>query len=211
MKINNQESLILEACVDSLDSAISAVHRGAHRLELCADLHLDGTTPSADLIRSVLNVVEVPVKVMIRPRGGDFVYSDTEFQQMLDTIEDVKRLGVYGIVTGILNEDNTLDMDRIALLAQTTVPLPMTVHKCIDLVPDIFQAIEDLEAIPGVLSILSSGQAATAWEGRKTLKQMQIVCGHRFSLIVAGKVTPANLMSLAEITGAMEYHGRWLP
>ncbi|HLF64850.1 MAG TPA: copper homeostasis protein CutC [Saprospiraceae bacterium] len=201
-------TIILEACVDSVESAASAEAHGAHRLELCANLHLDGTTPDSDLIRLVISSVQIPVKVMIRPRGGDFVYSEAEFKEMLDAIEVCKTLGVPEIVSGILRKDNTLDVDRLKILAQTAHPLPVTIHKCIDLVPDVFEAIEELKQIHGVRSILSSGQASTASQGAGMLKKMLLACGERLTLIVAGKVTQQILPELIVTLDATEYHGR---
>lgn len=207
--MDNRESRITkEACVDSIEGAVHAETVGAHRLELCSNLHLDGTTPDVDLIREVLSQVRIPVKVMIRPRGGDFVYTDKEFDEMLQSIHDCKTLGVAEIITGVLKKDNTLDIERIDALARTSQPLKVTIHKCIDLVPDVFEAIEQLKEIRGVTSILSSGQAATAMEGAELLQQIHIACADRLTVIVAGKVTHDNLDQLHDLIGASEYHGR---
>lgn len=200
--------LLLEACVDSAQSAKHAEEYGAHRLELCGELHLDGTTPGVELIQEVLNTVQIPVKVMVRPRGGDFVYSDDAFQEMLDAISSCKALGISEIATGILKGDKTLDIGRIEKLAQHAAPIKLTIHKCIDLVPDMMHEIRALKQISGVTSILSSGQAPTALLGADLLKQMQEECGENLTLIVAGKVTPANLKELRQLTGAREFHGR---
>ena len=200
--------IFLEACVDSVESAVRAAHQGAHRLELCANLHLDGTTPEEDQIRAVLRAVEIPVKVMIRPRGGDFRYSATEFSHMVYTIERCKTLGVPEIATGVLHDDNSLDVDRISQLAAAAHPMTVTIHKCIDLVPDIFAAIRQLKSVPNITHILSSGQAATAWEGRDRLKQLLSACGNDLVLIAAGNVTQENLLDLISATGIHTYHGR---
>lgn len=207
----NQELTIsptLEACVDSLESAILAEQRGAHRLELCANLHLDGTTPDPDLIRAVLAAVRIPVKVMIRPRGGDFVYSTDDFNEMLKSVEICKTLGVEEIVSGILHSDSSLDIDRIKTLTAVASPMEVTIHKCIDLVPDVFNAIEQLKRIPGISGILSSGQASTAIQGADKLREMLRACESHISLIVAGRVTQENLKELISVIGAKEYHGR---
>jgi copper homeostasis protein len=200
--------ITLEACVDSIESAVHAETAGAHRLELCANLHLEGTTPDPELIKAVLSQVQIPVKVMIRPRGGDFVYTDGEFDEMLDSIRECKSLGVPGIVTGILLKDNTLDINRLTLLAEAAGPMPVTIHKCIDLVADVFETIEQLKEISGIRSILSSGQADTAMEGTALLKRMFHACDKRLTLIVAGKVVQENLPQLISTIGAGEYHGR---
>ncbi len=208
MSVVDHKHLILEACVETSEEAINAEQHGASRIELCANLYPDGTTPDAELIIAVLAHVNIPVKVMIRPREGDFVYTDGEFNTMLESIKACKSLGVSGIVTGVLREDNTLDLDRLNLLAEFAYPLPITIHKCIDLVPDIFEAIEDLKQIPGIQSILSSGQADTAEHGAELMKRMLQACGEKLKLIVAGKVTQENLPHLIPNIGATEYHGR---
>jgi copper homeostasis protein len=128
--MENQElRILLEACVDSMEAAIAAEQRGAHRLELCANLHLDGTTPDPGLIAAVLKAVKIPVKVMIRPRGGDFIYTDAEFMEMLASISKCKAFGVEEIATGILQRDHSLDIDRIRILAEAASPMYLTIHK----------------------------------------------------------------------------------
>ena len=199
---------LLEACVDSVDNAIRAERSGAHRLELCANLHLDGTTPDEGLIKAVLQSVSIPVKVMIRPRGSSFVYTDAELDEMLHAIELCKSLDVPEIATGALLDDHRLDMLRISQLAVTAAPMSVTIHKCIDLVPDILTAIDVLKNFSGVTSILSSGQAATAWDGRIVLREMHAACRDALTLIVAGKVTRENLLAHVAAIGAREYHGR---
>lgn len=194
--------------MDSVDAAKRAVKRGAHRLELCTNLHLDGTTPVTSDIRAVQRAVRIPVKVMIRPRAGDFVFSDVDFARMFASIQMCKSLGIPEIATGILHQDNTLDMRRLSLLADAAYPMRVTVHKCIDRTPDILSAIEQLKSIPNVTHVLSSGQADTAEQGAGMLKKMLGVCGTRLTLIVAGKVTQENLATLMDKIGASEYHGR---
>lgn len=194
--------------MENLDEALHAQRHDASRLELCANLDLQGTTPDTALILQVISAVHIPVKVMIRPRGGDFVYAEREFDEMVAAIKECKSLGVPEIVTGVLRIDNTLDIERIAFLAEAAYPMPVTIHKCIDLVPDILEAIEELKQIPRVNSILSSGQAETAALGVGMLKRMLLACGERLTLIVAGKVTQENLPGLVSATGAWEFHGK---
>jgi copper homeostasis protein len=201
-------NVVLEACVDTVLNSMYAQAHGADRLELCDNLQLEGTTPSHELIRDVIRAVHIPVKVMIRPRAGDFVYTDAEFQEMLRTIRECKLLGVSQIATGILHTEGTLDIERLRILTQEAHPMTITIHKCIDLVPDITEGINALKKIPGVTSILSSGQAATAMDGKSTLHHMLEICGYDLKLIVAGKVTEQNLHVLIDEIGATEYHGR---
>ena len=205
---SSRPAILLEACVDSVESAIRAEQHGADRIELCTNLHLDGTTPDRSLIAAVVSAVQIPVKVMIRPRAGDFVYDATEFSLMLDAIRQCRSLGIPAIATGILNPDNTLDITRLKTLATAAYPMEVTFHKCIDLVPDIFEAIYQLKAIPEITHILTSGQAATAWEGRALLKQLLKACGHDLGLIAAGRITQENLQELINATGAVSFHGK---
>lgn len=199
---------VREACVQSLPEALHAQQQGASRLELCARLDLDGITPDPVLISEILSAVQIPVKVMIRPRGGDFVYTDAEFNEMLDAIGICKTLGVQEIVTGVLLNNHSLDIDRIRTLVTAAFPMRTTIHKCIDQVPDILSAIDVLKTIPGVGAILSSGQALTAQEGIPMLRRMLATCGNDLTLIVAGKVTRESLQELHAEIGAEEYHGR---
>jgi copper homeostasis protein len=201
-------NVVLEACVDSVEQAIRAERSGAHRLELCANLHLDGTTPDKETIEAVIGAVNIPVKVMIRPRGGDFVYREEEFNQMLESIRMCKELGVPEIATGVLDGQKALDLKCIEALANAASPMGVTIHKCIDLVPDLFIAIDKLKNIPGVHAILSSGQSVDAISGAERLRQMLLACGARLTLIVAGKVTQENLEFLIREIGATEFHGR---
>lgn len=193
--------------MDSVESAIAAEAAGADRLELCTALDHDGLTPASALIDSVQQMVHIPIKVMIRPRAGNFVYSEAEFSQLLESIQICRAKGIREIVTGILLPDLTLDIPRLDTLARAAHPMKITIHKCIDLVPDVFSAIQSLKLITGVHAILSSGQAPTAWEGRQVLKQMLYACADHLTLIVAGKVTQENLARLAGEIGAVEYHG----
>jgi len=199
---------LLEACVDSVERAILAEENGAHRLELCVNLHLDGTTPDPDLIQAVLQSVNIPLKVMIRPRGGDFVYSAADFDQMVRSIHLCKSFGIPEVATGILRHDRQLDLPRISRLAEAAAPMSLTIHKCIDMVPDVLDAIARLKTMPGVTHILSSGQTQTAWEGRLLLQKMGMACNGALTLIVAGKVTRENLQEHITAIGAQEYHGR---
>jgi copper homeostasis protein len=201
-------ALILEACVENIDEAVYAQKHGATRLELCAGLDQDGTTPDLAIVQEMLTSVEIPVKVMVRPRAGNFVYTDMEFEEMQNSIRTFKDLNISGIVTGMLHEDHTLDIVRLRQLAIVAFPVSVTIHKCFDLVPDILMAIQQLKEIPGIGSILSSGQERTAIDGVVRLKKMLEACGEQLTLIVAGKVTQENLPDLIRTIGAKEYHGR---
>ena len=167
------KNLTLEACVETLEEAIQAEKNGAHRLELCSRLDLDGLTPDMELTKQVLAAVYIPVKVMIRPRAGDFNYTMPELMQIREEIMAFKKLPLEGVVLGMLDNKNQLNLPHIAVLANMAYPLGVTIHKAIDLCKDPVAEIEKLETLFGVTSVLTSGGAQTALEGAKVIKQMQ--------------------------------------
>lgn len=203
-----QNKIIKEACVGSLEQAIIAEKKGAHRIELCGRLDLGGTTPDYTLIKSCLENLTIPTKVMIRPRGGDFVYTHAELQSMQDDIEACKKLGVEEYVFGILKDDNSIDVDSMMSLTAKVGNAPVTFHKAIDEVSDFKLAVEQLKKIPSVKYILTSGLAPTAMEGKDVLKQMLQLCGSEITVIAAGKVTDENIDHLHSLIQAKEYHGK---
>ncbi len=205
---SNAKTMILEACVDSLAQSIRAEAQGAERLELCASLDIGGVTPSFSLIEEIIEKVKIPVKVMVRPRGGDFVYSNEEFDDMLRTIKILRNIGVKEIVTGILNEDREVDLDRMQRISNLAVGMDITFHKAIDDTKVPFKELEQLKKIKNIKSILTSGAANSATAGINNLRRMITLSGDRFSIIVAGKVTQDNIARLHKEIGATEYHGR---
>jgi len=200
--------MIIEACVESYEEAVRAQELGASRLELCACLEVGGTTPDYDLIKKVMETVKIPVKVMIRPRGGNFIYTQKELSTMINNILKCKSLGVEEIVFGILTDNNEMNLTQTKDLAELADPMSITIHKAIDRVVDPEGTIKSLREIPNVVGVLTSGQAPTAVEGIRMLKKMLNSCGEDIELIVAGKVTPENLPFLIDEIGAKAYHGR---
>lgn len=164
--------MVVEICVTSVQSAINAQTAGAHRIELCSEWAVGGITPSYGLIQRVLQSVRLPVFVLIRPRGGNFTYSEEEFEVMLADIEICKQLGVVGIVSGVLQSDHTVDVFQTQRLVQAAAPLPFTFHRAFDQVPDAFQALTALEEI-GVARILTSGQQIAAEKGLDLLVKLK--------------------------------------
>lgn len=200
-----------EACVETLEQARTAVERGADRLELCGDLSVGGITPSDKLVKKVLRQCAVPVRIMVRPRGGNFVYSDAEFEQMLRTIDRLRRLGARQLVTGFLRADtHHIDTRRTQQFCERAAGLSVTFHKAIDETPDPVVSLLMLRWMTDVKHVLSSGGAPTAMEGAAVLAEMQDDCRRngKISLTVAGKVTPELIRPLYQRTGATEYHGR---
>ncbi|MEE4259146.1 MAG: copper homeostasis protein CutC [Bacteroidales bacterium] len=200
--------MILEACVESVKEAILAEKRGANRLELCSRLDLDGLTPERELIEQVMYKVHIPVKVMIRPRACDFIYSTDELSAMKDDIRFCKQVGVQGVVFGALDKDDHLNLDQIQLLADEASPLEVTIHKAIDQTPDPLASLKELTKLSNITSVLTSGGAATAFDGKKIIKKMLQVSGGKIQIIAAGKITNVNLTEIHHLIGAHEYHGR---
>ena len=206
--ISQPKSLIFEACVDSLEDAIGAQLKGAHRIELCSALDQDGLTPSVELTMQCLEALTIPVMVMIRPRGGDFVYSEAEIQQMEIDIIRFKEVGVNGVVFGILNNLNSIDVEYTRRLAKLAYPLEVTFHKAIDSTPDILKSFQELNSIDGITRVLTSGGTDTARNGRAMLKAMNDLPERRIQTIAAGKVSPKNRIQIAAFTGVTELHGK---
>ena len=201
-------NIVKEACVERLDEAILAEKNGAHRIELCSRLDLDGLTPHRNMIKDVINSVKIPVKVMIRPRAGNFVYHDQELDLMKDDILYCQRVNVSGIVLGVLKENKTVDLIATRLLSDMASGLEITFHKAIDEVSSIFTELDRLRSIQTVTNILTSGGADSAMEGSDTLKEMVTRYKGQLTIIAAGKITEQNIVKVHELIGAQEYHGR---
>ena len=203
-----QINLVLESCVETLKEAITAEKNGASKIELCENLFLSGLTPDRRLIKEVLSKINIPLKVMIRPRGGDYLYSNSDFEKMISDIRFCREVGVPEIVTGILTKENGLDIHRLKIIGSFATPMKITIHKCIDETNDPLEEIEKLLSVPQVKSILSSGKAKTALEGKALLRKMIKSFQKRLNIIPAGKITRKNLSLVHRELGAKQYHGR---
>ncbi|HEX3986717.1 MAG TPA: copper homeostasis protein CutC [Acidobacteriaceae bacterium] len=194
----------LEICVDSVESAIAAEHGGADRVELCSDLLEGGITPSAGLIATVRHIIGIGIFVMIRPRGGDFCYSEMEFAAMQEDIRQARELGADGLVLGVLTEDATVDVARTAALVRVAEPLPVTFHRAIDMTPDPVGSVQAvIEA--GARRILTSGGAAKVTEALDTIARMVSAAGDRLALMAASGINPDTVAAVAA-TGISEFH-----
>nr|XP_055026725.1 copper homeostasis protein cutC homolog isoform X3 [Misgurnus anguillicaudatus] len=165
------DGFLMETCVDSVESAINAERGGAGRIELCSNLLEGGTTPSTGLLQIVKENVKIPVYVMIRPRGGDFLYSDWEVEVMKKDIDQMKRHGADGLVFGALTEDGRVDSELCMELMATSRPLPVTFHRAFDMVHDPAVALEVLVSL-GFERILTSGCDSSALEGLPVIKRL---------------------------------------
>lgn len=198
-------SYILEISVDTLERALAAERGGAHRIELCGELAQGGLTPDAELLRSVREMVRIPIFAMIRPRAGDFAYSDAEYAAMQREIEVAKRLGADGLVFGILRRNAHVDIERTQQLVELARPLPVTFHRAIDVSADIHKSLEDVTQT-GAVRVLSSGCAATAAEGAACLAEFVRAASGRIVVMPGCGITASNLVKIAKSTGAREFH-----
>ena len=202
------KQIIREACVESYEQCLRAASLGADRLELCARLDLGGTTPPLPLVKRVLDKVSIPVKVMIRSRGGDFVYTADEVAIMKASITDLLEIGVLEFVFGTLTAENEVDFSLLRDLCGAVNGCPVTFHKAIDMVPDQLSAIHAFAEIPNLKYVLTSGGAPSAKSGLEQLRRLVAEAPSGVTIISAGGVTNENLDNLHNAIGGKEYHGR---
>lgn len=183
--------IALEVCVDSVESAKIAANGGANRIELCMGLALGGLTPSKGLIHATRNRVDIPVFVLIRPRAGNFTYSEDEIRLMCEDIKTAKELGAQGIVSGCLTPEFTVDTDVLERLLEATGTLPFTFHRAFDWITAQHEALPQLERL-GVHRILSSGGAPTAEAGLSRLNELKAQ-GKSTVILPGGGITPENI------------------
>ncbi len=192
------------ACFD-LDSALIAAAAGADRIELCDKLSEGGTTPSWEMVFEVKEKTNTEFYLMIRPRGGDFCYTEEEFEQMKNEIILFKRLGVHGFVFGILNENGTIDMERNKDLLHFAYPFPCTFHRAFDRTPDVYKSLEQLIEL-GFSTILTSGGAANVNEGLAGLKKLVEQAAGRIVIMPGGGLRSANIQEIRKESEAGFYH-----
>jgi copper homeostasis protein len=196
---------ILEACVDSIEGALAAEAGGADRIELCAALSEGGLTPSAGTIAVARQRVAIAAHLMIRPRGGDFLYTDVEFASMQRDVEMAKRLGAAGIVLGLLLPDGSIDLARTRQLTEQARPLSVTFHRAFDMTNDPEKALTDLIAL-GIDRVLTSGHAPTAAEGIDLLTKLVKQAGDKLAVMPGGGIDETSLAKILKTTGASEIH-----
>lgn len=192
------------ACFD-FESALKAQSAGANRIELCENQAEGGVTPSYELIVLARKEIQIDINVIIRPRGGDFFYADSEFEKMKKDILFCKSIGINGVVLGILNEDKTVDKIRNSELVKLAAPMTTTFHRAFDETPDAMRAMEYLIEC-GFTRILTSGQKPTAIEGAVLISELVKLAGERIIIMPGGGVRRENINELIKITKAIEYH-----
>lgn len=196
---------LLEICVESLERAAAAERGGADRIELCTDLSSGGVTPIAELMRAARKKISIPIHGLIRPRAGDFVYSDTEFETMKGDIRVAKELGMDGIVLGVLDQTGRVDLKRSSALIKLARPLPVTFHRAFDSCDDLPAALQAVIET-GATRILSSGGKAQVTDGMSMLANLVRKAGDRIVIMPGGSVRASNLQRILRETGAREIH-----
>ena len=199
--------MLVEACVDSVESAQAAERGGAGRLELCDALFDGGTTPSAGMIAACREAVSIPLFVIIRPRGGGFVYSEPELDVMRRDIVAARALGADGVVVGALRPDGTVHAEATRLLVDAAGDMPVSFHRAFDFAPDLGAALETLIACR-VARVLSSGGAATALAGVPKLAGLVRQAAGRIVVMAGGSIREENVGQIVDATGVREVHVR---
>ena len=198
--------MIIEVCAESYEYALKAEKAGANRIELCKDLHLDGLTPGYESAKRTIDSLNIPVFILIRPREGDFIYSNKEFELMKRDIIKFKEMGCKGIVSGVLNDDNSVDVKRTKDLIELSRPLEFTFHRAFDIVSDPLKEIEILIRL-GVDRILTSGQKNKATEGLYLLEKLNNISKKRIVIMPGSGISNTNFKkfnSFNEIHGSFK-------
>jgi copper homeostasis protein len=198
---------LIEAAVETLESSLAAERAGADRIELCDNLSDGGTTPDGGLIAAIVERIGLPVFVLIRPRAGDFVYSESEFDVMIRDIELTRTMGIAGIVTGARDGRGRVDVKRTRSLVKAAGGLPVTFHRAIDSAADMAVALDDAIAA-GVSRVLTSGGAPIALEGVDVIAALVLRARERVSVVAGGGIREHNVREVIARTGVREVHAR---
>ena len=195
--------MIIEVCAESYEYAVKAEKAGADRIELCKDLQLDGLTPDYESAKRTIDTLEIPVFILIRPRGGDFIYSHEEFELMKRDILRFRKMGCKGIVSGVLNSDNSIDIKKTKELVELSRPLEFTFHRAFDKVNNPLYEIENLIGL-GIDRVLTSGQKEKAIDGLVLLKQLNSISNNRIKIMPGGGINKSNIVNFVNFE---EIHG----
>ncbi|MCU0372241.1 MAG: copper homeostasis protein CutC [Ignavibacteria bacterium] len=195
----------IEICVTNAESAIKAQKAGAGRIELCGNLLQGGITPGISAVEVIRKNLGIDMNVMVRPREGDFLYSDIDFDIMLRDIRYFKKAGADGIVTGILKKDGSVDTGRCRELVKISKPMSATFHRAFDMTPDPYDALEKIIDC-GFDRILTSGGKKSAWDGRKLIKELVQKAGNRIIIMPGAGINDKNAVDIIDYTGAKEIH-----
>jgi copper homeostasis protein len=197
--------IALEICVESVEHAVAAARGGAQRIELCSDLSSGGITPSAGLMQTTRRHVSVPIHILIRPRAGDFYYSDREVEVMRDDIQAAKQAGMNGLVLGIMRDNTRIDVERTKMLVEFARPLPVTFHRAFDLAKNAVTALEEVIQT-GASRILTSGNQQRATDALAILARLVQSAGNRILIMPCGGINSTNITRIVRATSAPEIH-----
>jgi copper homeostasis protein len=197
--------MLLEVCTDTLSSSIIAENAGADRIELCADLCVGGTTPSAGLIQLVKSHLKIPIAVMIRPRSGDFCYNEEELATMKADIDVAKGLGAEAVVFGVLTPDGEIDTCAMRSLIACARPMEVVCHRAFDMTKDPYHSLRVLISL-GVDRLLTSGFANKAYLGLEILYGLVKASDSNITIVVGSGVSSDNILELIHKSQAKEYH-----
>lgn len=195
----------LEVCVDSVESAIIAQEGGADCLEICANLIIGGTTPGVSQFKQIRKACDIELNVLVRPRFGDFLYTNAEFQMIKEDIQMFRKLGADGVVAGCLKADGNLDLDRMSVLRESADPLRFTLHRAFDVCKNPYKALEEAVSL-GIDTILTSGQAPCCTEGSETLKKLITQANERIEILVGSGVNAEVIRHMIEDVHASSFH-----
>jgi len=196
---------LIELCVEGIDGFLAAQEAGADRVELCASLMEGGLTPSLATIRAAVKAAKIPVHVIIRPRGGDFLYSQAEFDSMVEDVRALREEGVAGVVIGCLTPDGRIDEARTKALVEAARPMSVTCHRAFDMTADAHAALEALVRC-GVDRVLTSGQRDKAVDGIAILKSAVEQAAGRIVIMGCGALDTGNIRKVRDETGLAEMH-----
>ena len=203
--LHMRKEFSLEISVESVEAAMAAERGGASRIEFCSNARVGGTTPSDELLRVVRDRVRVPVFSMVRPRGGDFFYTEAEFEAMRRDVDEAKEIGMDGVVLGLLNADGQIDVERTKELVERARPLPVTFHRAFDECVDLRRSLEDV-IWTGAVRLLTSGGKQTAPEALDALGDLVRIAGERIAVMPGSGLHAGNIREAVAKTGAREYH-----
>ena len=199
------QKCLLEISVETLEAALAAERGGADRIELCKNLSVGGVTPDTDFLCAVRGQVHISIFSMVRPRPGDFVYSDAEFSEMRRSVADAKESGMDCVVLGVLTKDRRVDVERTRELVELARPLLVTFHRAFDEAADLHRALEDVIE-SGAKRILTSGGAKSALEGAAVLAKLAEAAGERIVIVPGAGISATNIEEVAHRTKAREFH-----
>lgn len=199
------ENYILECCVDSVESAVEAQKGGANRLELCANLIIGGTSPSLALFQKVREKTNIKINVLLRPRFGDFLYSDYEFEVLKEEVKLFRAAGADGVVIGCLRADGTIDREKMAELITLAGDMHITMHRAFDMTVNPYEALEEAKSL-GVNTILTSGQRNSALEGKALIKELIEAAGEDMEILIGSGVNAEVIKEFLAESKAWAFH-----